>query len=413
MNSVDLDLKLGTAVRSFLDKKFKGKNAPPKVPNAYNYNQTFSQEELEAVTDLQLLDFQNFSELSLFPNLKNLTISTSKNLELSEQDIETLKKITTLESLSINGYSGFKTIDCHDFSTKLYSLSLTNCPNLERVENLNANIDFFKCVGNYSIKNVQEIVSNTIHNRDFITDYVLDVSYAPAFFKRLKSLERRIRPESLELMKLNIRFGEEISRKIHIHNFNVINAIQKRTEEISSKIISQQDDELTKFSNLYLWVCKNVKYDFDGLEHSHRMASSNGLTQGEKMGTNNYLNGLLYGKCVCEGFSKTLQYLCAYNNIPTNLVLCHAGNEPSGNVFDHSILQYEEHRKARFCDITWDAMAYQKGQKDFRYFLLSKEEMSKDHKLITSTRPLASASEIDGATKTTLITKAENRFLSD
>ena len=95
MNSVDLDLKLGTAVRSFLDKKFKGKNAPPKVPNAYNYNQTFSQEELEAVTDLQLLDFQNFSELSLFPNLKNLTISTSKNLELSEQDIETLKKITT------------------------------------------------------------------------------------------------------------------------------------------------------------------------------------------------------------------------------------------------------------------------------------------------------------------------------
>ncbi len=413
MNSVDLDLKLGTAVRSFLNKKFKGKNAPPKVPNAYNYNQTFSQEELEAVTDLQLIDFQNFSELSLFPNLKNLTISTSKNLKLSEQDIETLKKITTLESLSINGYSGFKTIDCHDFSTKLYSLSLTNCPDLERVENLNANIDFFKCVGNYSIKNVQEIVSNTIHNRDFITDYVLDVSYAPAFFKRLKSLEGRIRPEALELMKLNIRFGEEISRKIHVHDFNVINAIQKKTEEISSRIISPQDDELTKFSNLYLWVCKNVKYDFDGLEHSHRMASSNGLTQGEKMGTNNYLNGLLYGKCVCEGFSKTLQYLCAYNNIPTNLVLCHAGNELPDNVFDHSILQYEEHGKARFCDITWDAMAYQKGQKDFRYFLLSKEEMSKDHKLITSTRPLASASEIDGATKTTLITKAENRFLSD
>lgn len=413
MNSVDLDLRLGTAVRSFLNKKFKGKNAPPKVPNAYNYNQTFSQEELEAITDLQLFDFQNFSELSLFPNLKNLTISTSKNLKLSEQDIETLKKITTLESLSINGYSGFKTIDCHDFSTKLYSLSLTNCPDLERVENLNANIDFFKCVGNYSIKNVQEIVSSTIHNRDFITDYVLDVSYAPAFFKRFKSLEGLIRPETLELMKLNIRFGEEISRKIHIHNFNVINAIQKKTEEISSRIISPQDDELSKFSNLYLWVCKNVKYDFDGLEHSHRMASSNGLTQGEKMGTNNYLNGLLYRKCVCEGFSKTLQYLCAYNNIPTNLVLCHTGNELPDNVFDHSILQYEEHGKARFCDITWDAMAYQKGQKDFRYFLLSEEEMAKDHKFITSTKPLTSASKIDGTTKTTLIKKAENRFLSD
>lgn len=413
MNAINLDLKLGTAVRSFLDKKFKGKTAPPKIPNAYNYNQTFSQEELEAVTDLQLSDIQNFSELSLFPNLKNLTISTSENLSLSEQDMETLKKIPTLESLSINGYCGFKTIDCLDFSHALYSLSLTNCPDLERVENLNANIEFFKCVGNYSIKNVQEIVSNTIHNRDFITDYVLDVSYAPVFFKRLKTLEGRIKPETLELMKLNIRFGEEISRKIFTHSFNVINAIQKKTEEISSKIISPKDDELSKFSSLYLWVCKNVKYDFDGLNSSNRMASSNGLTQGERLGTNNYLNGLLYGKCVCEGFSKTLQYLCAYNNIPTNLVLCHAGNELPDNVFDHSILQYEEHGKSSFCDITWDAMAYQSGKKDFRYFLLTKEEMSKDHKLITSTKPLTSAAEVDGATKANLIKKAENRFLSD
>lgn len=412
MNSIDLDLKLGTVVRRYLDKKFKDKNTPPKVPDAYNYNQTFSQEELAAVTDLQLVDFQDFSELSLFPNLKNLTISTSKTLKLSEQDLEVFKNITTLESLSINGYGGFKTIDCLDFSPKLYSLSLTNCPELEKVENLNANIDFFKCVGNYAIKNVQEIVFNTIHSRDFITDYVLDVSYAPAFFKRLKSLEGHIKPEALELMKLNIRFGEEISSKIFVHDFNVVNAIHKKAEEISSKIISPQDDELTKFSNLYLWVCKNVQYDFDGLEHSHRMASSNGLTQGERMGTNNYLNGLLYGKCVCEGFSKTLQYLCAYNNIPTNLVLCHAGSQHPENVFDHSILQYEEHGQARFCDITWDAMSYQRGQKDFKYFLLSEEEMSKDHKLITSTKPLASATQVDSLTKSDLIKQAENRFLN-
>ena len=54
-----------------------------------------------------------------------------------------------------------------------------------------------------------------------------------------------------------------------------------------------------------------------------------------------------------------------------------------------------------------------KWKKDFRYFLLTKEEMSKDHKLITSTKPLTSAAEVDGATKANLIKKAENRFLSD
>lgn len=412
MNKINLDIQIGTVVRKYLDKKFKGKETPAKIPNAYNYNETFSEEELNAVTDLFLNDVTNLSSLAMLPNLKNLTISTYNNLSLNEENQQILTKIPKLESLSINGYKGIESIDCFVFSEKLYSLSLTNCPDLKYVKNLNGNIDFFKCVGNYSVRNIQDIVFNTIINRDIVSDYVLDVSFAPVFFKNIKAFNKVLTPSSIEQMKLNIRFGEEISRQIHIHNYNVINKIQQKAAEISSQVISPKDDNMTKFSNLYLWVCKNVKYDFDGLNNPNRYATENGLSQGEKLGTNNYINGFLLKKCVCEGFSKTLQYLCAYNNIPTSLVLCRAGNDDEESKdFNHSILQVEDKGKALYCDITWDAMAYQRGEKDFRYFLLSEEEMGKDHKLITSNKPLPSATEINNSTKQNLINQAENRFL--
>lgn len=61
--------------------------------------------------------------------------------------------------------------------------------------------------------------------------------------------------------------------------------------------------------------------------------------------------------------------------------------------------------KLFFCDITWDASRYQKGLKDFKYFMLSEEDMSIDHKDIKtlSNRKQKTDKTISADTKQSLL----------
>ena len=80
MEEIRLNYEVGKFVRQALSKKFKDKPAPPKIPNAYNYNETFSREEIEAITALEIVDVEiPLADLSKLPNLKQLSLKSSQN----------------------------------------------------------------------------------------------------------------------------------------------------------------------------------------------------------------------------------------------------------------------------------------------------------------------------------------------
>lgn len=394
MEEIRLNYEIGKFVRQALSKKFKDKPAPPKIPNAYNYNETFSKEEIEAITSLEVFDVEiTLADLTKLPNLKQLSLKSSQNSSntLTEDNIKILQNLP-LEVLEIDGYNGLSTFDFIDYSEKLWSVSLTNCLDLTTIKNIPCDLSSFRCIGNHNLKNIYSIVGETLEafasNITNISDWDLDVSFAPELFKQLSQKQKRYTKSDLDVIAQTLKFGEEISRRIYIHNFGQIKTLQDKVAKISQDIIPQNATDLEKFSILYKWICENIKYDYAGLESSYRRHKSESfvvegkpmnLAIGEKFGTNNYLNGILFGTCVCEGFSKTLQYMSIYNGLKTNLVLCHAGENPDIK-YDHSIMQYEDGAQTFFCDITWDASRYQKGLKDFKYFMLSEEDMSIDHK---------------------------------
>ena len=397
MKEIVLDFQLGCAVRSFLDKKFKGKQSPPKVPNAYNYNTSFSEEELAEVTmlDVKNLDSISVEQLSKLPNLKYLSITTDKGQTLSDHDILFLSKLQNLAELSIKGYSGFKTIDVSKFKN-LQSLIAVNNPDLETILNIPNYLDCFECFGNRKLKNFREVAYSALEIAENDGRVTIDVCYAPIIFKKIeqyKSLStyaKEILPNSLSFGDVVLAHGKFATQSNELkHSFNQIKSLNDKVKKISEKVLRPQDSPEEKFSALYGWVCKNIKYDYDALKTNTRRHSIGTIKMGNKEtqvydglsnGTNSFVNGFIYGECVCEGYAKALHYLCNYNDIKTSLVLCEIPRADQ-SIGLHSILQYDE-GPVRLCDPTWDAGRVQRGDLSLPYFMLTEEEMSKDHKKI-------------------------------
>ena len=101
-NEIKININIGTQIRSQLTKMFKGKKAPPKVANAYNYNESFAQEELDAIKTLVIYNIEDFKELNLLPNLEDLSIISTNDKSISNETIENFGKLKNLKSLNIN-----------------------------------------------------------------------------------------------------------------------------------------------------------------------------------------------------------------------------------------------------------------------------------------------------------------------
>lgn len=428
VKEIQLNLALGTAVRRYLDKKFKNGGAPARVPNAYNYNQSFTQEELSAVTDLTITGGVNPDELKNFPNLRNLSISFARD-EYNNDQIEMIAKtFPHLQTLSLRGVSGFSRIDVSLFGEDFYGLELVSCPDLKKVDGVSSLLTNLVCVDNNSLTNGREIANLAVDNIDDIIDYRLDVTLAPYVFETLS--RRGVISENDEnLLKNCLSFGEIVSgsRGSLKHSFGQIKRIHEIAKEISQKVVGDEKDLDKKFARLYVWLCDNVTYDHEVVEREKKseeegkpnydrrhkicqvMVDDKDIALvGAYKGTNSCLNAFLEGSCVCEGYSRALQYLCVLNGIKTSIVSCHSdgqGESKDPNVLNHSIIQIEKDGKALFCDPTWDRKAVRIGD-EYQYFLLTEEQMTKrNHLSMRSNKPLPSAEEVSDQTRQSLLSR--------
>ena len=122
----------------------------------------------------------------------------------------------------------------------------------------------------------------------------------------------------------------------------------------------------------------------------------------------------MYNSCVCEGYTRAMQYMLKLKGIKTANVDCIAGkdnlhisdkdNDNEFIVFNydsksefHSICRIDTDGGCYYCDPCWNAGLFQAGDKSFPYLLLTKEQISKDQtlslheKVILNKQPLHQA----------------------
>lgn len=144
------------------------------------------------------------------------------------------------------------------------------------------------------------------------------------------------------------------------------------------------------------YLSENVRYDDDGLkDYRRRNLNISNLDSG----TNSTYNAIIGNCCVCEGYTRAMQYLLILNGISSRNVHCYAVEDKIGMADNDSIDNPEkkffklmEHGHSIICisdgkgnefydDPCWNACCYQQGDKTMRWTLLTKEEIKRDHTL--------------------------------
>ena len=82
---------------------------------------------------------------------------------------------------------------------------------------------------------------------------------------------------------------------------------------------------------------------------------------------------------------------------------------PHADESDHSILKVNLNGKIYYSDITWDAGRFQKG-KNRNYFLLSKSDISKDHRLLGEAKVFDAGKSVSSQKQEELLKFATERI---
>lgn len=389
---------IGFNIRNLIDKYRRDNNIPEpeEVRKLYNRYDSFFEEELSYISKLTI-NGDILPYLEYFPNLTEITIDGEK--EITQKDInDIIKNFPNLKSLRILEQHNLQNIDVGSLS-QLEELLITSNKNLKSISGIEQlkklySITIYdnQTLNENSIKNIVQQVNRLIN--ELGSSCNIDVLYMPDFVEYLNT--NGINIDTLKdfiVWSEHIKSGVEFKKNDLTYTTNELYIAYKRAFDIVNKYIKTSDTPEQKYAILYQWMCENVKYDHEARNHG-RVHSSNGIAQGRARGINGTINALLYGSCVCQGYTKSMELLLKLSGIQSYDILCRAGNinedeEIIPTFYDgnrhsddsnHSIIKVNLDGKIYYSDVTWDASRYQKGEKR-EYFLLSRDDISKNHLL--------------------------------
>ena len=384
---ITLPFELGGKVRDFIDAYRRKNNIPEpeevKQLSVYRRRDTFLESELGLVTEIDI-DKTVLEYLDLFPNITSITVDGINELDGFELK-SILEKYPNLEKLTIKGQEKLQFLDVSNLK-KLKSLELISNRGLHRVVGIEEiekleQLTFYDNIVYNKEEEICEIASKLANQG---THCNFDVLYMPTLNKIGIS-----KPDNFNWCEsVGLGWdGEEIK-----YDTNELEKAVAKAQEVVGKYIKPTDTTIQKYAILYQWMCENVRYDHEALDNG-KFHTEAGENVGKLGGTNGTVNGLVYGSCVCEGYSKSMQMLLKICGIPSFDVGCIAEDRNKTKVQfvidgrkkmhsgDHSILKVNLDGKVYYSDVTWDANRSQTNR-ERKYFLLSKEDMSVDHQLV-------------------------------
>ena len=142
----------------------------------------------------------------------------------------------------------------------------------------------------------------------------------------------------------------------------------KKVKTIAAKIVKDNMTDVQKVKAVHDYLIKNTVYDQACWPHGQDSYTAEGLLKNKT--------------AVCEGYAKAFLAFMYVLDIPCKMVVGYAGNIPHGwNVVKVDGKWYQ-------IDVTWDdPVPDKKGRVSYSYFLLSDQEMAKDHTTKTKGLP--------------------------
>lgn len=380
---------------------------------------SFSLEEIGLITKLNIKNPTrgNFPGISALYNLQSLSISSDGNsaykksndiYTINDKDIKEISKCTNLKNLSIDNQAGISYVDLQQLRN-LQFLSITNNPKIEEIVGINKQDKLYSlnCYGNKNLLQLNGL-SECIKQCPELSELNLDVllfpdsikfnsktgEYDKETFDKINESSNTVKwHEALPYLKrTNTRRDS-----IQINQPQMLQLHNKSCQILANNVMEYANKKDTIMA-IETYIAENIKYDYDAIKNKGglRMSSNNGITIGSIGGVNGAYNAIMFNKCVCEGYTRAMQYLLKLKGIKSRNVSC-IGTKDTLNMSDgknethhtgyrlpdegyHSIICIED-EDCLYCDPCWDAGMYQQGDKRMPYALLNKAEISKTHTL--------------------------------
>lgn len=387
MELIKLPLDIGLKIVDVL----KTKGIEPRKNKLGLLSFEFTQEELNEITELIinnptpncLIGLENLKKLEKLKINSIYSAYKKSNPSISDKDIAVILKMTSLKSLTIANQE------------KISWLYLDNLTNLEELTIIRNNqlgeisgLDKLKKIRELSIYGNKELYE-LAHIQDLIISNDLD----------LLELDLLSYPEVCDLRSklssiINCSFKETLSHGGELsYNSGVASIFHKKSLEIIKNAVGLSRNNLDIIILIEKYLAQNISYDYDARDRENRAHFENGQKRGLNNGTQSAYNGLMLGTCVCEGYTRAMQYLLRILNMKTKNVYCIGGkdqikiNENYHNQVNlpndgyHSIIRVEINNEVYYCDPCWDSCRWHRGDKTLPYCLKNKKDILKDHTL--------------------------------
>lgn len=380
----------------------------------------FTTEELGKITSLKVKNpFPGYLDgVHLLHNLQRIEVETTgvtahmqdKDIpSLGDKDIKSISKCVSLKSLSLINQAKVKWLDVTKLEN-LQTLIITHNQHLDEIIGMDKLKKLWQidCYGNNRLFNVGGLEKVIVDNSE-LSEVNLDILLFPetiGYSCRTGEYNGKAVDIIKELSEIGqIKWCESLNgnRAIKINNSQMIQMHNKACEILEENVSNTAStrDIIIGIEN---YLSRNVRYDYDAIKNGHSNSSTLNvdgkeirLRNGPKVGANGAYNALTKNICVCEGYTRGMQYLLKLKGINSHNVDCyaekdttHMADEKNENRYTkyrmpdsseyHSIICIDDY-DCLYSDPCWNACRYQSGDKSMPWLLKTKEEISQDHTL--------------------------------
>lgn len=373
------DVTLAATINSYLKKD-----------NVHNF--TFTEDELKSyfstIKELVINSRSAFDEYSKFfkyysslekiqINLTGYSYEDDKFASEKVINVDWIKNNKNLKELIVNGVN-FEELDLTDLK-KLEIISIKHAQGLRKID--------------YSTENLFELtlldtnLQKVPHFEEIKDiDIKLDINLLPILKRDYKNLY-----EYMSIFSNDKIWLERESHKYQSFSNSKILMYDKKVDQIISYVTTEKMNDLQKMAVIYDYIIKNVYYDHKTLDAQEQKTnpfdidpslgiSISGMTTKEAYDyKQSGVKALLDGTSVCEGYANLYTYFLRKLGIESNCISVRAGEGY------HAITRVKYNGNYYYFDPTWDTIVDKDGKIEdcnAKYFMLNKEEMSKDHSFV-------------------------------
>ena len=283
----------------------------------------------------------NYDAINSYKNLEGLIISHNPNIEILD-----LSNLSNLQNLLIIG-----------------NLNLKKIVGLEKLKKLNRVI----------------IVGNDIKNLPFAKQ-IFENNPNPDMFILDVNLYHNLVNQEININNYSVTFGEKISvGEIYHLNTKMMQDLYAKSIQILSGLIEENMTDTEKVTHIYRYIVRRLRYDFENLNKRNDYIYNHDISvyDNNYKDINSSYKALLDYKVVCEGYANLFKFLLNIENIDVENIVCYINNsnEPF-SFYNHTASRVNINGNWLYCDAQ-----IEDDSDNFKYFLQTREEFEKTHKL--------------------------------